>query len=59
MIIGEIVMLPEQSLLNQNTSTSANNSSALDANQLALLQQSTELFFLATCLGKWLLGCQE
>ena len=41
MIIGEIVMLPEQRLLNQNTSTSANNSSALDANQLALLQQST------------------
>ncbi len=41
MIIGEIVMLPEQRLLNQNPSTSANNSSALDANQLALLQQST------------------
>ena len=34
-------MLPEQRLLNQNPSTSANNSSALDANQLALLQQST------------------
>lgn len=41
MIIGEIVMLPEQRLLNQNPSTTANNSSALDANQLALLQQST------------------
>ena len=41
MIIGEIVMLPEQRLLNQNPSTSANTSSALDANQLALLQQST------------------
>jgi sulfite reductase (NADPH) flavoprotein alpha-component len=34
-------MLPEQRLLNQNPSTSANTSSALDANQLALLQQST------------------
>ncbi len=33
-------MLPEQRLLNQNTSNSANNSSALDANQLASLQQS-------------------
>lgn len=38
--MGEIVMLPEQRLLNQNTSNSANNSSALDANQLASLQQS-------------------
>lgn len=36
----KIVMLPEQRLLNQNTSNSANNSSALDANQLASLQQS-------------------
>ncbi|MEI6894265.1 MAG: assimilatory sulfite reductase (NADPH) flavoprotein subunit [Colwellia sp.] len=36
----KIVMLPEQRLLNQNTSTSANNSSALDANQLASLQQT-------------------
>ena len=36
----KIVMLPEQRLLNQNTSNSANNSSALDANQLATLQQS-------------------
>ncbi|MFQ3209044.1 MAG: sulfite reductase (NADPH) flavoprotein alpha-component [Colwellia sp.] len=33
-------MLPEQRLLNQNTSNSANNSSALDTNQLASLQQS-------------------
>lgn len=33
-------MLPEQRLLNQNTSGSANNSSALDARQLASLQQS-------------------
>ncbi len=33
-------MLPEQRLLNQNTSGSANNSSALDASQLASLQQS-------------------
>ncbi|KGJ94499.1 assimilatory sulfite reductase (NADPH) flavoprotein subunit [Colwellia psychrerythraea] len=33
-------MLPEQRLLNQNTSNSANNSSALDANQLASLQQT-------------------
>ncbi len=33
-------MLPEQHLLNQNTSGSANNSSALDASQLASLQQS-------------------
>jgi len=33
-------MLPEQRLLNQNTSNSANNSSALDSNQLAILQQS-------------------
>lgn len=33
-------MLPEQRLLNQNTSSSANNSSALDASQLASLQQS-------------------
>ena len=33
-------MLPEQRLLNQNTSGSANNSSALNANQLAALQQS-------------------
>ncbi|KGJ96666.1 assimilatory sulfite reductase (NADPH) flavoprotein subunit [Colwellia psychrerythraea] len=33
-------MLPEQRLLNQNTSNSANNSSALNANQLASLQQS-------------------
>ncbi|MEW6994822.1 assimilatory sulfite reductase (NADPH) flavoprotein subunit [Colwelliaceae bacterium MEBiC 14330] len=33
-------MLPEQRLLNQNTSDSANNSSALDASQLASLQQS-------------------
>jgi sulfite reductase (NADPH) flavoprotein alpha-component len=38
--MSEIVMLPEQRLLNQNTSNSANNSSALDANQLASLQQS-------------------
>lgn len=38
--MGEIVMLPEQRLLNQNTSNSANNSSALDASQLASLQQS-------------------
>jgi sulfite reductase (NADPH) flavoprotein alpha-component len=36
----KIVMLPEQRLLNQNTSNSANNSSALDTNQLASLQQS-------------------
>jgi len=36
----KIVMLPEQRLLNQNTSNSANNSSALDANQLASLQQT-------------------
>ena len=33
-------MLPEQRLLNQNTSNSANNSSALDTNQLASLQQT-------------------
>lgn len=33
-------MLPEQRLLNQNTSNSANNSSALDANQLVSLQQT-------------------
>jgi sulfite reductase (NADPH) flavoprotein alpha-component len=33
-------MLPDQRLLNQKTSNSANNSSALDANQLASLQQS-------------------
>ena len=33
-------MLPDQRLLNQNTSNSANNSSALDASQLASLQQS-------------------
>ena len=33
-------MLPEQRLLNQNTSNSANTSSALDANQLASLQQT-------------------
>ncbi|TWX70838.1 assimilatory sulfite reductase (NADPH) flavoprotein subunit [Colwellia demingiae] len=33
-------MLPKQRLLNQNTSNSANNSSALDANQLASLQQT-------------------
>ena len=33
-------MLPEQRLLNQNTTTSANTSSALDANQLASLQQT-------------------
>ncbi|TMM47947.1 assimilatory sulfite reductase (NADPH) flavoprotein subunit [Colwellia ponticola] len=33
-------MLPEQRLLNQNTSIPANNSSALDANQLASLQQT-------------------
>ena len=33
-------MSPEQRLLNQNTSNSANNSSALDTNQLASLQQS-------------------
>ena len=32
--------MPEQRLLNQNTSNSANNSSALDANQLASLQQT-------------------
>ncbi len=33
-------MLPDQRLLNQKPSNSANNSSALDANQLASLQQS-------------------
>lgn len=33
-------MLPEQRLLNQKPSSSANTSSALDANQLASLQQS-------------------
>ncbi|ALO36224.1 sulfite reductase [NADPH] flavoprotein alpha-component [Colwellia sp. MT41] len=38
--MGKIVMLPEQRLLKQNTSNSANKSSALDANQLASLQQS-------------------
>jgi sulfite reductase (NADPH) flavoprotein alpha-component len=36
----KIVMLPEQRLLNQNTSNSAKKSSALDTNQLASLQQS-------------------
>jgi len=33
-------MLPDQRLLNQKPTSSANNSSALDANQLASLQQS-------------------
>lgn len=33
-------MLPEQRLLNQSTTNSVNNSSALDANQLASLQQT-------------------
>lgn len=37
----KIVMLPEQRSTNQNTS---NNSSALDANQLALLQQATQSY---------------
>jgi len=36
----KIVMLSEQHILNQNTSNSANNSSVLDTNQLASLQQT-------------------